>query len=50
MLIYYFLVFFIIFVYLFGLILGEKIVSSNEHTRFAKWWRKHICSPDPHDQ
>jgi len=41
---------FVIFIYLFGLIIGEKIVSKNENTIFGRWWRKHICSPDPYDQ
>ncbi len=37
------------FVFLFGLIVGEKYVSSRENTRFGKWWRKNICAPDPYE-
>jgi hypothetical protein len=35
------------FIFLFGLIVGEVYVANNEDTKFGKWWRKYICSPDP---
>jgi hypothetical protein len=37
------------FLFLFGLIIGEIFVLNNEHTKFGKWWRKYICSPDPNE-
>jgi hypothetical protein len=37
------------FVFLFGLVVGEVYVANNENTKFGKWWRKYICSPDPNE-
>jgi hypothetical protein len=38
----------VVFIYLF-VILGETYVLRNENTKFGKWWRRNICSPDPLD-
>jgi fructose-specific phosphotransferase system IIC component len=34
----------------FAFIIGEAYSQTNEETKFAKWWRKYICSPDPFDE
>lgn len=44
-----FLICLFIFTFLFGLLIGESYVVNNEKTKFGKWWRKYICSPDPND-
>lgn len=34
----------------FGFVIFEAYSEANPETRFAKWWRKYICSPDPFDE
>jgi hypothetical protein len=39
----------VVFLCIFGFIAGEEYVKNNENTKFSRWWRRHICAPDPNE-